>query len=73
MRPSQCSSPVSKPRFRVEEVAGVHGGTAVFLRVMGADFIMYGLVKRIKYIAPAIAMVDGLLGYLAKQEGGRIR
>ena len=71
--PANALGPVSKSNFHIEEVAGIHGGTAVFLRVMGADFIMYGPVKRIKYVAPAIAMVDGLLGYLARQEGMRIR
>ena len=71
--PANALGPVSKYNFHIEEVAGIHGGIAVFLRVMGADFIMYGPVRRIKYVAPAIAMVDGLLGYLARQEGVRIR
>lgn len=67
--PANALGLVSKSYFSVEEVTGIHGGIAVFLRVMGADFIMYGPVKRIKYVAPAIAVVDGLLGYLAKLEG----
>jgi len=71
--PANALGPVSKSNFHIEEVAGIHGGTAALLRVMGADFIMYGPVKRIKYVAPAIAMIDGLLGYLAKQEGMKIQ
>ncbi len=70
--PANALGPVSKTRFRLEEVAGIHGGTSVFLRLMGADFIMYGPVKRIKYVAPAVAFVDGLLGYLARYEGIRV-
>ncbi len=70
--PANALGPVSKSKFKIEEVAGIHGGTAVFLRVMGADFIMYGPVKRIKYTAPAVAFVDGLLGYLARHEGVHI-
>ena len=70
--PANALGPVSKTRFKIEEVAGIHGGTAVFLRLMGADFIMYGPVKRIKYVAPAVAFADGLLGYLARYEGVRI-
>ena len=70
--PANALGPVSKTKFKIEEVAGIHGGTAVFLRLMGADFIMYGPVKRIKYVAPAVAFADGLLGYLARYEGVRI-
>ncbi len=70
--PANALGPVSKTRFKLEEVAGIHGGIAVFLRLMGADFIMYGPVKRIKYVAPAVAFADGLLGYLARYEGVRV-
>lgn len=70
--PANALGPVSKTKFKLEEVTGIHGGTAVFLRLMGADFIMYGPVKRLKYVAPAVAFTDGLLGYLARYEGVRI-
>ncbi len=70
--PANALGPVSKKRFTAVEVAGIHGGTAAMLRMMGADFIMYGPLRRIKYVAPAAAMVDAYLGYLAQREGERI-
>ena len=70
--PANALGPVSKKNVELEEMFGVHGGLAVFLRIYGADFIMYGPIKRIKYIAPAVAIVDSLLGYSARYNGYRI-
>ena len=70
--PANALGLVSKKYVELEEMFGVHGGLAVFLRIYGADFIMYGPIKRIKYIAPAIAMADSLLGYSARYHGYRI-
>ncbi len=71
--PANALGPISKSRFTVEELISIHGAIAVYLRVMGADFIMYGPVKRIKYVAKPIAVVDGLLGYLVRHQGVRIK
>ncbi len=71
--PANALGPVSKSRFSPEELVAIHGSIAVYLRVMGADFIMYGPVKRIKYVAKPIAVVDGLLGYLARHQGIRVK
>ena len=70
--PANALGPVSKKAFSPEEVISIHSAVAVMLRVFGTDFILYGPVKRIKHLAPAVAMVDGLLGYLAKQRGARV-
>ena len=50
----------------------IHGTVASFLRIMGSDYIMYGPVSRIKYIAPSVALVDSLLGYIWKRQGTKI-
>ncbi len=65
--PANALGSVSKKNFSIEEVTGIHSSIAVMLRLYGADVIMYGPVKRIKYVASAIATIDGLLGYLARQ------
>ncbi|MDK2383649.1 MAG: tetrahydromethanopterin S-methyltransferase subunit H, partial [Candidatus Korarchaeota archaeon] len=70
--PANALGPVSKKTHTPLEVAGIHGGTAAMLRAMGADFIMYGPLRRIKYVAPAAAVVDAYLGYLALRRGERI-
>ncbi len=70
--PANALGPVNKKNFDVNEVIGIQSGIAAMLRVYGADVIMYGPVKRIKHVAPALATVDGMLGYLARQEGVRI-
>lgn len=70
--PANALGSVNKKNFSYEEVIGIHTGAAVLLRLYGADVIMYGPIKRIKYVAPGIAMVDGLLGYIARQEGFKI-
>ena len=70
--PANALGPASKKALDIVQVYGVHGGAAALLRLHGADFIMYGPVKRIKYVAPAIAMVDSLLGYSAKLRGYKI-
>ncbi len=71
--PANALGPVSKSKFSVEELVSIHGAIAVYLRAMGADFIMYGPVKRIKYVAKPIAVIDGLLGYLVRHQGIRIK
>jgi len=70
--PANALGVVSKKDFGVEGVVGILGGSAVFMRLMGADFILYGPLKRIKYVAPALSMVDSLLGYLLRLEGTRL-
>lgn len=70
--PANAMGPVTKRNFSYEEVVGIHSSIAALLRIFGADVIMYGPLKRIKYVAPAIASIEGLLGYLAKSHGMRI-
>ena len=70
--PANALGPVSKKAVGLEGMYSVHGGVAVYLRVMGSDFIMYGPVQRIKYIASAVAMADSLLGYSLRHHGARI-
>lgn len=71
--PANALGPVSKKTVGLEGMYSVHGGVAVYLRVMGSDLIMYGPVQRIKYVAPAVAMADSLLGYSLRHHGVRIR
>ncbi len=70
--PANALGPVSKKRVGVESMISIHGGAAVFLRAIGADFIMYGPVSRIKYVAEAVALTDSLLAYSLKQRGVKI-
>ncbi|MCD6278285.1 MAG: tetrahydromethanopterin S-methyltransferase subunit H [Desulfurococcales archaeon] len=70
--PANALGPASKKALGTDIMYGVHGGAAAMLRLHGADFIMYGPVKRIKYVAPTIAMVDSLLGYIARMQGHKI-
>lgn len=67
--PANALGSVSKQTVTIDELYGVHGGSAAYLRMMGADFIMVGPLGRVKYVAPIIAMVDGLLGYSLRRRG----
>ena len=69
--PANALGPITKAAFGVEGMSGIHGGTAVFLQMFGTDFIFYGPIRRIKYVAPAVAVADAYLAYLAKFEGKR--
>jgi len=70
--PANALGPASKKALGTDIMYGVHGGAAAMLRLHGADFIMYGPLKRIKYVAPTVAMVDSLLGYIARMQGHKI-
>ena len=70
--PANALGSVTKAQFGTEGMSGIHGGTAVFLQMFGADFIFYGPIRRIKYVAPAVAVADAYLAYLAKFEGKRV-
>lgn len=68
--PANAMGPVSSKNLG-EAAAAIHGGVASLLQVLGADFIFYGPIKRIKYVAPAVAMADALTAYLYRLEGKR--
>ncbi len=70
--PANALGPVSKKSVGLEGMYSVHGGVTVYLRVFGADYVMYGPVQRIKYVAKSAALVDSLLGYGLKHRGYRI-
>lgn len=70
--PANALGSVGKQTVTMEELYGVHGGSAAYLRMMGADFIMVGPLSRVKYVAPILAMVDGLLGYSLKRKGVKL-
>jgi tetrahydromethanopterin S-methyltransferase subunit H len=70
--PANALGGVTAKRLGVEEATAIHASTAAFLRAYGADFIFYGPVGRAKYVAPAVAMVDSYLGYLARLRGARV-
>ena len=70
--PANALGPASRKVLGTDAAYGVHGGAAVLLRLHGADFIMYGPVKRVKYVAHAVAMADSLLGYSARLHGAAI-
>ncbi len=70
--PANALGPVSKKKVGIDGMYSIHGSAAVLLRVMGADFIMYGPLSRIKYVAQSIAMADSLLGYIMKRRGESI-
>lgn len=67
--PANALGSVSKSTVPVDELYGIHGGSAAYLRMMGADFVMIGPLGRVKYVAPVLAMIDGLLGYSLKRQG----
>ena len=69
--PANALGAASRKRMGDEALA-VHSAVATLLRVYGADFIFYGPVKRIDLVAPALAMVDGLLGYLLRTKGVKL-
>lgn len=68
--PANAMGPVNSKNFG-EAAAAIHGGVASLLQVLGADFIFYGPIKRIKYVAPAVAVADALTAYLYRLEGKR--
>ncbi|MEM0000987.1 MAG: tetrahydromethanopterin S-methyltransferase subunit H [Desulfurococcaceae archaeon] len=70
--PANALGSVSKSTVSVDELYGIHGGSAAYLRMMGADFVMIGPLGRVKYVAPVLAMVDGLLGYALRRQGIRL-
>lgn len=69
--PANALGSISKKTFGEEGAFGIQGGTAVFLQMSAADFIFYGPIGRIKYVAPAVAITDAYLGYLSRLEGER--
>jgi tetrahydromethanopterin S-methyltransferase subunit H len=70
--PANALGPLGKKSIGVENMYGVHGGAAAYLRIYGADYVMYGPISRIKYIAPIIAFIDSLLGYSLRKKGVKI-
>jgi tetrahydromethanopterin S-methyltransferase subunit H len=70
--PANALGNVTKEKVGVEGMVGVHGGSAAFLRMMGADYIMYGPISRVKYVAPVISTIDSLLGYGLRRTGVKI-
>ncbi|MEM4481399.1 MAG: tetrahydromethanopterin S-methyltransferase subunit H [Desulfurococcaceae archaeon] len=70
--PANALGNVNKSTVTVDEVYGSHGGVAAYLRMKGADFIMIGPLSRVKYVAPIIAIVDGLLGYNLRRKGFKL-
>lgn len=70
--PANALGSVSEKTVGQATAVGVHGGVAAYLRVMGADYIMYGPVKRVKYIADAVAMIDSLIAYSLRRRGLKI-
>jgi tetrahydromethanopterin S-methyltransferase subunit H len=70
--PANALGNVTKEKVGVEAMVGVHGGSAAFLRMMGADYIMYGPISRVKYVAPVVSTIDSLLGYGLRRTGVRI-
>lgn len=70
--PANALGNVSKNMVSIDELYGVHGGSAAYLRMKGADFIMIGPLSRLKYVAPVISMIDGLLGYEVRRSGRKL-
>ncbi len=70
--PANVLGQISKKNLGIEGAVGLHSGVISMLRVFGADFIFYGPMKKIKYIAHAVAIVDSLLGYIARREGRQV-
>jgi len=70
--PANILGCVTGKNFGKEGATSIHTGIAIYLRMMGADFIMYGPLKRAKYVVPGLATIDGILGYAAKLEGDKV-
>lgn len=70
--PANALGNVTKATVESGEMYGIHGGVAAYLRMKGADFIMVGPLSRVKYVAPIIAMIDGLLGYNLRRRGAKL-
>lgn len=63
--PANALGGVSKKLFSEVGASGIHSGVASLLRCYGADFIMYGPVRRIRYVAYAIATIDSILAVMS--------
>lgn len=70
--PANALGSVFEKNTSINEIYDIHGGTSTYLRVYGADYIMYRPISRIRYIAPAVAMIDSLLGYSLRRKGEKI-
>lgn len=70
--PANALGSVNKQTVSLDELYGIHGGSAAYLRMLGADFVMIGPLSRVKYVAPVLAMVDGLLGYSLRRLGVKL-
>ncbi|MEM1628372.1 MAG: tetrahydromethanopterin S-methyltransferase subunit H [Desulfurococcaceae archaeon] len=67
--PANALGNISKKTVTLDEMYGIHGGTAAYLRLKGADYIMIGPLSRVKYVAPVVAMIDGYIGYELRRKG----
>ena len=70
--PANSIGIISKKKHGVQTYYSVNAATIAYLRTMGADYIMYGPIKRLEALGEAAATIDSLLAYSLLQKGVRI-
>ncbi|NPA99327.1 MAG: tetrahydromethanopterin S-methyltransferase subunit H [Crenarchaeota archaeon] len=70
--PANSIGVISRKKHGSQTYYSVNAAVIAYLRTMGADYIMYGPMKRLETLAEAAATIDSLLAYNHLQEGKRI-
>lgn len=70
--PANSIGIISRKKHGSQTYYSVNAAVIAYLRTMGADYIMYGPIKRLETLAEAAATIDSLLAYSHLQEGKRI-
>ncbi|NPA98614.1 MAG: tetrahydromethanopterin S-methyltransferase subunit H [Crenarchaeota archaeon] len=70
--PANSIGVISRKKHGPQTYYSVNAAVIAYLRTMGADYIMYGPIKRLETLAEAAATIDSLLAYNHLQEGKRI-
>ncbi len=70
--PANSIGIISRKKHGPQTYYSVNSAVIAYLRTMGADYIMYGPMKRLETLAEAAATIDSLLAYNHLQEGKSI-
>ena len=70
--PANSIGIISRRKHGPQTYYSVNSAVIAYLRTMGADYIMYGPMKRLETLAEAAATIDSLLAYNHLQEGKSI-
>ncbi len=70
--PANSIGIISRKKHGAQTYYSVNAAAIAYLRTMGADYIMYGPIKRLETLGEAAATIDSLLAYNLLQEGIRV-